>query len=572
MAKRKKAASKVAWLIPLLAVMLIGSLATLYFTDVISFSSRHSLVLLPMNGDEQVSYKVVSGETSLLPVPERDGYNFLGWYQIANPLDVLVTDETKIEADMTLYAKWEIGTYDLNLYDFATVFFTSVSTGSMHSLALSSEGRVFAWGLNNSGQLGNGTNLDKTTPFDITSMFNFATDEEAIQISSGQYHSIVLSSKGRVFTFGTNANGQLGNETFVSSNSPIDITAKFVLQADETIEHVQSGLNYNAALSSKGRVFTWGENSYGQLGNGNLLSANTPTDITGSFSLAANETITKLITGAYSQFAYTSSARIFAWGQNYSNNLGDGTTSNRLSPYDVSTTWQLQAGENVVTIASGFASTYVVTSLNRLLTWGLNDSGQLGNGTLSASTVPTDIMNKITWQEGETVLKVFARGFSTFILTNQGRVFGFGNNSFYQLGDGTSNYKVTPYHLTAQFNLSEGETIVQIDSLAAHTLAVTSLGRIFAWGYNQAGQSGIGTLTMSTPSPTAHETIVDVYHFAVNETLPIQFNDEIIIDEPTKFGFTFGGWFTDEELSTAFDLLTMPGRHLHLYPKWNPVF
>jgi uncharacterized repeat protein (TIGR02543 family) len=572
MAKRKKTGSKIKWLIPLIALLLIGSVATLYFTDVISLTAKHSLLLMPMNGEDTENYLVKDGETYLLQEPSRQGYDFLGWYLIANPVDILFTDQTVIESDITLYAKWQIAEFDLSLYDFGTVFFTQVSTGYMHTLALTRDGRVFVWGFNSSGQLGNGTLLDKTSPFDITSMFNFGTNEVAVQALAGQSHSVVLTSLGRVFTFGANNGGQLGNESGVISNTPVDITGKFSLGTGETLTLIQTGFDHSSALTSLGRVFTWGNNTYGQLGDGTKSISYKPIDITSGFSLSTDETITKLISGINSQFAYTSQSRIFAWGLNYANSLGTGTMTDHSTPTDVSTTWSLQAGEKVVSITSAFGSTYVVTSLNRLLTWGINDSGQLGNGTTGYLSVPTDIMSKITWQSGETVQNVFSRGFTTFIITSNGRVFACGNNAYYQLGDGTSTPKSTPIEITSRFALQEGETVVQIDSMMMHTIAVTSLGRIFAWGSNQIGQSGLGTVTVATLTPTAHQAIVDVYNFEVEETLVFTFNSEIVLDEPTKFGYTFGGWFIDDDFLNAFNLETMPGYDLHLYPKWNPVY
>ena len=571
MAKSKKVVSKIRWLIPLIIVLLFGSAAGLYFTGTLSFTEKFSVVLEPMNGNDNESLKVLSGEKVTFPVPEREGYAFLGWYQIANPLDILITDETIIDENMILYAKWEISSFDLLLYDFGIVHFQSVSTGFMHSLAVTADGRLFAWGSNSSGQLGNGSNLDKLIPFEITSQFNLTTQETIVQAVAGEAHSLALTSNGRIFGWGGNNTGQVGDSTLANRNTPIDISSAFSLTANDKITSIQAGRDYSVAMTSEGRIFAWGNNSYGQLGDGTYVLKSVPTEITSGFGLVSGEKVTKLITGPYSQFAYTSFERIFAWGMNAMGNLGDGTTSNRYSPTDVSTLWNLSAGEKAVAIETGIGSTYVVTSLGKLLVWGYNTSGQLGNGTTNSQLAPIDIMSAITWLEGETLQKIVSGYESVFIITTSGRVFAFGSNNAKQLGDGTSVNRLVPTNITAQFNLDEDETIINIGSGLMHTLVLTSNGRIFAFGFNLFGQLGINS-NADSAVPVAHQAIVDTLNFAVKETQVVLFNAELSISEPTKFGYIFGGWYLDEDLTIPFDRSTMPGNDLPLYPDWNPVF
>ena len=145
--------------------------------------------------------------------------------------------------------------------------------GHEHSAALTSMGRIFTWGGNWFGQLGNGTadSDDHPYPLDVTSHLGLAENETVIQISLGGYHSAVVTSMGRVFTWGNNQHGQLGNGTSSGEDpnpNPIDITSGFGLPSDETISQVILGHYMSFALTDGSRYFSWGKNNFGQLLDG----------------------------------------------------------------------------------------------------------------------------------------------------------------------------------------------------------------------------------------------------------------------------------------------------------------
>ena len=129
------------------------------------------------------------------------------------------------------------------------------------------------WGINSSGQLGDGTTINRSTPIEITHKFNFGLEEKISEISLGGAHSSALTSTGRLFTWGSNSQGQLGDGTTVNKLTPIDISNKFMLLESDSIIQValsydNVGSGHSSALSKSGRIFTWGDNWAGQLGDG----------------------------------------------------------------------------------------------------------------------------------------------------------------------------------------------------------------------------------------------------------------------------------------------------------------
>jgi hypothetical protein len=212
---------------------------------------------------------------------------------------------------------------------------TSVELGKDQSSALSSTGRVFTWGLNDSGQLGNNSTTNSLVPIDITSRFNLGSNYTIISLSVGNSHLSALSSTGRVFTWGLNDSGQLGNNSTTNSLVPIDITSRFNLGSNDKIISLSLGRDQSSALSSTGRVFTWGWNGSGQLGNNSTTNSLVPIDITSRFNLGSNDKIISLDLGIQQSSALSSTGRVFTWGLNDSGQLGNNNTTNSPVPAEI---------------------------------------------------------------------------------------------------------------------------------------------------------------------------------------------------------------------------------------------
>ena len=352
---------------------------------------------------------------------------------------------------------------------------SAVAGGAYHTLALTPGGQVLAWGLNSSGQLGNGTTGNSSTPVPL---FGPAIT----QIAAGFGHSLALTYYGSVLAWGDNTYGQLGNGSTTSSSSPVAVS----LPSGTTVTAIASGLNQSMALTSTGQVLAWGYNLNGQLGNGTITNSSTPVQV----SLPSGTTATAIAGGYLHSLALTSSGHVLAWGDNSVGQLGNGTNTSSTIPVQVS----LPAGAIATALASGRYHSLALTSTHQVLAWGDNNRGQLGNGTNTNSTAPV----QVSLPPGTAVTAIAGGSFQSLALTSAGQVLAWGSNNVGQLGNGTTTDSITPV-------LASMPTVTAIASGSDHGLAIQlpprppgPFGTASAWGYNGSGQLGNGTTANSS--------------------------------------------------------------------------
>nr|WIF89110.1 InlB B-repeat-containing protein [Acholeplasma laidlawii] len=529
-------------------------------------------------GDNHVSNPssyTVETNTITLSEPSKEGYTFNGWYSDEQyTAEVIAITQGSI-GDITLYAKWSINNYTINYYNhdydlLSTIplipgdQIISVSLGSGHSTALTSSGRLFTWGYNDYGQLGDGTTTKKYTPTEITSQFSLSTGDKIISVSLGEFHSAALTSSGRLFTWGSNGSGQLGDGTITNKYTPTEITSRFSLSTGDQIISVSLGGSYSAALTSSGRLFTWGNNYSGQLGDGTSTSKSTPTEITSQFNLVTKDKIIQVSLGYDHSAALTSSGRLFTWGYNRYGQLGDGTSTSKSTPTEITSQFNLVTKDKIIQVSLGYYHSAALTSSGRLFTWGYDDYGQLGNGPINRST-PTEITSQFNLVTKDKIIQVSLGYYHSAALTSSGRLFTWGLNYNGRLGDGTTINRSTPTEITSQFSLSTGDQIISVSLGSSHSAALTSSGRLFTWGYNSSGQLGDDTTT-SKSTPTE---ITQAHYELYSDT--IVYNQSIMEYVPFREGYTLDRWYSDSSLTTAYIFTSMPSSNITLYAKWNII-
>lgn len=528
-----------------------------------------------INGANPLTYNIET-PTITLADPTKEGYTFNGWYGNAefsgDPITQILLGTT---GDIALYAKWTINqytiTYDIYdsydpLVDIPLAIDETISQesfGYYHSAVLTSKGRIFIWGINVYGQLGDGTVVDKYKPLDITSKFNLYDGEVIEQISLGGYHSSAVTSLGRIFTWGFNVHGQLGDGTSSNRLTPVDITAKFNLSLGETISEVNLGAYFSSAITSSGRIFTWGQNTYCQIADGTVTDRYLPVDITAKFTFNTGEVITQMVLGTYHAAVLTSEGRLFTWGGNTYGQLGDGTNTIKSAPFNITANFGLGVGETIVQISLGEFHSAAITSLGRIFTFGFNQDGELGDGTLDYKLLPTDITSQFTLNVGEIINQVSLGDYHSSAITSEGRLFTWGKNTNGQLGDGTIVNSSVPINITAQFSLAVGETITSACHGASHSSAIISNGKMFTWGNNSNGQLGY-----VSASDVLVPTIVPFKNAFSSETVVYNYQDTLVEYIPTRDGFTFDGWYIDDTLTTLYTFTTMPPENIVLYARW----
>jgi uncharacterized repeat protein (TIGR02543 family) len=509
--------------------------------------------------------------------PTKEGHTFAGWFADEALTEVFVFDKMPLDGS-SIYAKWTVNSYTATFttyepFDASLDFLLNEgeyivlsSTYNAQSGVITSTSRILTWGSNGSGQLGDGTTTSKSSPTDITSKFVLESDETFIDLKFGFSHTMVLTSKGRLFTWGNNNNGQLGDGTVNNTVTPKEITSSFNLQNDERIVKISSANLSSIALSSNGRVFTWGNNAKGQLANGSNLSSKSPVDVTASFGFSQNENVVSVSLGSQHAGLVTSTGRVFTWGLNGNGQLGNGTQVDSNVPINITASFEgLAPTDRIMIISLGAFHSSALSLNGQIFIWGNNGFGQLGNGNKDQLTKPFDITSTFDLTFGEKIESLSLGLQHSSAMTKEGRVFIWGENTFGQFGDGTKTARLNPLDVSANMGLLENETIASVKLSDFHfTLVVTSEGRLLSVGNNGLGQLGHGdTLQRSIPKEVferrIHTKTTSAHDFGSVFTAPT---------EPVKPGFIFNGWYTDSSLTTKFDFTTMPATNLHIYAEF----
>ena len=341
----------------------------------------------------------------------------------------------------------------------------AVASGGWHTCGLTQGGAVRCWGWNNYGQIGDGTPTWRLSPVAVVGLGAAA----AIATGGGD-HTCVITTGGSAWCWGQNGQGQLGNGTTTNRTLPAIVTSPIT-----GWDAIEAGTTHTCAVTTLGGARCWGWNNTGQLGDGTTTTSSTPVTVSGLGS-----GVTAITAGHAHSCAITSAGALWCWGSNGYGQLGDGTTTDRLTPVAVS---GLDRG--VVAVSAGYGHTCAVTGAGAVLCWGWNNYGQLGDGTTTDRLTPTAVSGLGSGGEDVT-----AGGFHTCALAASGAMSCWGSNMYGQVGDGTTVQRATPAAVTGL-----GSEVAGITAGLYQTCARTDAGSALCWGRNDHGQVGDGTTT-----------------------------------------------------------------------------
>jgi alpha-tubulin suppressor-like RCC1 family protein len=375
--------------------------------------------------------------------------------------------------------------------------------GTGNDLVLhSTRRRLVSWGSNTDGVLGRGGSGSIPSPVSGTGVLAGKTVvavSTGVQkaLSSGVRHVLALCSDGTVVAWGNNSYGQLGTGQSFSSTAPVTVDQTGVL-AGKTVVAVSAGDRYSLALCSDGTMAAWGE-KYGPADDyGNKQNSSVPVMLAMAGALEG-KTVVRISAGIRHCVALCSDGALVSWGMNNNWQLGDGTNTAADMPVAVDMTGVL-AGKSVISIAAGDEFTLVLSSDGKLVSWGSNSYGQLGRVSNSTTRGPGAV-NDTGALSGKIVDSMSVGGGYCLARCSDGTVVGWGNNNTGQLGNGTTTSSSVPVAIEG-FGLSNGRTVKSLATGDSYSLALCSDGRVLGWGSNNKLQLGIDPATTSSLSPT----------------------------------------------------------------------
>ena len=430
--------------------------------------------------------------------------------------------------------------------------FSAVAVGGYGvTFALKADGGLWAWGYNGNGQLGDGTRVDSHVPKQVGAGY--------VAVAIGNAHVVGLKGDGTLWTWGVNLNGEIGNgKADFALHTPTQIGTDFVA--------VAAGSSHSLAMKGDGTLWAWGRNDAGQLGEGSAIQSSTPKYVGADFAdviLGGHMTFgfksdgslwgwgwvapldgsgtpnypfasapikigmgfTAVAAGLSHALALKADGSLWSWGSNWAGQLGDGTT-----PLNSDSITSQQIGTGFLAIAAAYGHSVALKTDGSVWTWGLNSSGQLGDGTTANRDVPRQV--------GTGYAAIFAGESQTMAIKPDGSLWAWGDGQLTprQIGSGFATVSIGTYHwvgLKSDGSLwlagqipSPGGPVVRnsgappiqigtgysaIASGGYHAVAMRSDGTVWSFGRNSDGELGNGTfVAAASPTSVTNEAVTGI--------------------------------------------------------------
>ena len=334
-------------------------------------------------------------------------------------------------------------------------------------------GTLWTWGRNNYGQLGDNTATHRSSPVQT-----IASGTNWKQVVGGYYHTVAIKTDGTLWTWGQNTTGQLGDNSITHRSSPIQTIA-----GGTNWKSVAGGLYHTAAIKTDGTLWLWGYNAYGQLGDNSITPKSSPVQ-----TISGGTNWKSVAGGAFHTAAIKTDGTLWTWGLNTNGQLGVNSITPKSSPVQT-----VAGGTNWKSVAGGYAHTAAIKTDGTLWTWGYNAYGNLGdNTTINKSSPVQTVAGGTNWK------LVAGGGYHTAAIKTDGTLWTWGRNTYGQLGDNSITHRSSPIQ-----TIAGGTNWKSVAGGLYHTAAIKTDGTLWLWGYNAYGQLGDNTVvTKSSPVQT----------------------------------------------------------------------
>ena len=339
--------------------------------------------------------------------------------------------------------------------------------------AMATPGDIYTWGQNDLGQLGIGASGTTSTPGPVVCC---GASGDPIEVIGGRHHSVALAADGTVYAWGQNVHGQVGDGTTSNRDLPTQVLT------GQDVVAISAGHYHSMALTSSGELYVWGRNDTSQLGiPGGRLTV--PTLLPGFNDIIA-------ATGGRNHSAFVrADGTVWTFGSNVDAQLGNGTVGGEsVTPTQVTNSTGI---EPIVSVRGGRDVTYAISNDGSLWLWGANSQGAIGDGTRTDRSTPFEATI------GGPVVDAHGGAFHSIAVRDDGAVYAWGLNRNGEVGVGTTQSRyVTPLAVTGVVDA------VAVGAGRNHSLAIRAGGTVMAWGKNDFGQLGDGSMTKRTSPVT----------------------------------------------------------------------
>jgi len=374
-----------------------------------------------------------------------------------------------------------------------TSSWSQVTAGVSFTMATDINGNLYTWGLNTTGQLGLNNVTSRSVPTIVGSVLpnayispNQVGTESYAHVNAGVSYTLAIKNDNTLWGWGLNTSGQLGDNTVITKSLPVQIGS------ETNWLDVTAGVTHSGAIDTAGKLYMWGTNAagLGVIAGGNTVARSSPTIVSGATSWKA------VSAGASHTSAIDSTNKLWAWGLNNAGQMGDGTTVNKSSPVQIgSSSWSQ--------ITSGTSFTGAIDSTGRLLAWGLGTSGETGLNLLISRSSPTQVgsylaagsilhpiqLSLASWKS------VSAGNSFTTAISSTDTLWAWGLGTQGQLGVGDTITRSGPVQVGSS-------SWSQVSAGGDHVMGLTRFNTLFVWGGNASGQLGQGNTTPNLSVPT----------------------------------------------------------------------
>jgi adhesin/invasin len=336
--------------------------------------------------------------------------------------------------------------------------FATIAGGDIHTCATTTPGTAWCWGAGYNGQLGDGLKTGSATPVLVSGGLSFSS------VVAGGNHSCGLTSAGVAYCWGNNYFGEIGNDSDQEAVAPAAVLG------GHTFSMLAVGAEYTCGITTAGVAYCWGRNDSGQLGDASTDHRDVPVAVDGGLTFAS------ISAGMSHTCGVTTAGAAYCWGYGNGGMLGTGTSASSLTP--VSVTGSL----TFASISAGVSHTCGVTTSGAGYCWGDKSQGRLGNGVneFDIELSPVLVSGSLTWS------RIVAGTNHTCGVTTTGVGYCWGLNNLGQLGDGSTTVRAVP-------TATSGSHVFQsIAAANMYSCGVTTSGAALCWGSDDNGQTGTG--------------------------------------------------------------------------------